>query len=84
MIGEGERVLLGIEQESEAAVLIRDELGIMALVGSHLEDAVPVDVLVVDPLLAGDESVGDGEDLLRLYEARVRISGPGRKRFAPH
>nr|GMC87658.1 ATP-dependent RNA helicase glh-2-like [Ipomoea batatas] len=46
--------------ESEAAVLIRDELGIMALVGSHLEDAVPVDVLVVDPLLAGDESVGDG------------------------
>lgn len=60
MIGEGERVLLGIEQESEAAVLIRDELGIMALVGSHLEDAVPVDVLVVDPLLAGDESVGDG------------------------
>lgn len=54
MIREREIVLLRVQQESEATVLISDELRIMGLVGRDLENGVVVKVLVVDPLVAGD------------------------------
>ena len=43
-----------------------------------LRDRVPVAV-VVDPLLAGDERVGDGEDLVSSVERRVGLAGPDRE-----
>lgn len=83
MIGEGEVVLVGTEQEGEAVVLIGDEVAVVALVGRDLEDAVPVAVLVVNPLLAGEQGVGYGDDLLGLQQGRVTVSGPGREGSGP-
>lgn len=48
----------------------------------NLEDGVPVG-LVVEPLFAGDKGVGDGEDLLRRLEPRVRFACPDREGLTP-
>ena len=40
----------------------------------ELQDRIPI-VVVMDPLLAGDERVGDGEDLVSNVERQVALVG---------
>lgn len=84
MIGEGEAVALGVEEEGEAAVVGGDEVGVGGMAAGELEDGVPVELLVVvEPLLAGDEGVRYGEDLVGGVEAgRVGVAGADREGLA--
>lgn len=84
MIGEGEAVVLGVEEEGEAAVVGGDEVGVGGVAAGELEDGVPVELLVVvEPLLAGDEGVGYSEDLVGGVEAgRVGVAGADREGLA--
>ena len=49
----------------------------------ELEDGVPVAASTVDPLLAGDERVSDGPDLLGGLEQRLGVARTDREGLAP-
>ena len=57
--GEGEAVSVRVEEEGQFVVLGSDKLNILC-VPEDLEDAIPI-ALVVNEVLAGKESVDDGE-----------------------
>lgn len=54
-----EAIAVRVEEESESAVLSRDELDALS-VPRELEHAVPV-MEIVDPLFSGDEGVRHGD-----------------------
>lgn len=84
MIGVGKVVPVRVEKESESAVLSRDEFEVLSVV-SELENRVPVGLLTVevDPRVAGEERVGNGDYLLGCLESRVGLSGSDRETLSP-
>ncbi|KAM1121120.1 hypothetical protein PS2_002808 [Malus domestica] len=84
MIGVREAIPVGVQQESESAVLSRDDFEVLSVLG-ELENSVPVGllVLVVDLGFSGEESVGDGDYLLGGLEPRVGLSGSDREGLSP-
>lgn len=83
MIGVGQLALVGIQQEGESPVLTRNQLRVVSQT-NELKDRVPVGLVVVvaDPLLSGQEGVGDGEDLLSGFKSWVGLSGSDRECLA--
>jgi len=59
-----------MKEKSESAVLFFYEIKVLAR-AIHLENGVPIEVVVVDRLLGGDDDVDDGEDLIRAVEERL-------------
>ncbi|GMN53163.1 hypothetical protein TIFTF001_022309 [Ficus carica] len=59
--GVGEAIVVGVEEEGEAALLGGNELEVAGVAG-ELKDGVPVG-LVVDPELAGEERVVDRDEV---------------------
>lgn len=79
----GERKAVAVEEGGEAAVVGGDEVSGGGVAAGELEDGVPVELLLVEALLAGDEGVGDGEDLVCGVEAgRVGVAGADREGLA--
>lgn len=74
LIGVREAVFVRVEEESEAAVLLLDQIGVGGgLVRIlDLEDFVPVR-LVVDAIIRGgsEQDVDHGEDLIGAFEERL-------------
>ncbi|PON79322.1 hypothetical protein TorRG33x02_236040 [Trema orientale] len=73
LIGKRVLVLVGVEEEGEASVLLLDEILVVGS-GVDLEDGVPV-VVVVDAPLGGEEDVDDGQDLIRAVEEWLGLLG---------
>lgn len=74
-VGVGEAVLVGVEEEGEASVLLFYEIEV-ATAAVDLKNSVPVVVaVVVDALLGGEEDVGDSEDLVGSVEEGLRFLG---------
>lgn len=74
---ESEWVVVRVELGGEAAVLGGDIVDVLS-VTEDLEDGVPVQV-VVDPGLAGHESIDNRQKKLGGLVSRVGLSGPNRK-----
>lgn len=53
-VGEGELVLVGVEEEGEAAVLLLDEVGVVGAL-RDLEDRVPVGLIVGEAFVVGGD-----------------------------
>ena len=64
MVGEGEGVLVGAEEEGEPAVVGPDDVDVLGVIHVDLEDVVPLGVVGVVVVVGGEEHVGDGEDLV--------------------
>ena len=73
---------MGVEEDGEAAVVGGNEVRVGGEVG-ELEDGVPVAAATVDPLIAGDERVSDGQDLLGGLEQRLGVARTDREGLAP-
>lgn len=84
VIGVREAVPVRVEQESESAVLSRNEFEVLCVVG-ELQDRVPVGLLAVaaDPGVAGEKRVGNGDYLLGGLQSRVGLSGSDREALGP-
>ena len=82
LVGEGEAVDGGVEEESEPAVLSRDVLGALSQ-PPETEDGVPVGEVgggYAD--LSGDEDVADREDVVGGFgSGRVGFAGADREGF---
>lgn len=48
----------------------------------ELENRIPVQVMIADLILSGEECVCDGEDLIGVLESGVGFSGTGRECLA--
>lgn len=84
LVGEGEFVLLGVEDDGEVAVLGGDSLRFAPLLRREAEDRVPVLLVVPDPAVSGEEGVDDGQDLVGRGERGVGVTRAGGERLAPH
>lgn len=81
LIGVGEPVPAGVEEDGEPAVLSGDELGVVSE-ADEAEDGVPVGEIGADARFAGEESVGDGEDELGgIYEGVIGLACADRVGF---
>ena len=64
VIGEGELVLVWVEEADEGLELPPREVAVAGVGGAELEDGGPVGVAASGAGLGGAEDVGDGEDLV--------------------
>ena len=70
LVGEGERVLVGVKKKAESTVLFFDEIKVLAR-AIDLENSVPIEVVVGDWLLGNEEDVDDGQDLVGAFEEQL-------------
>lgn len=70
VVGEGERVLVGVKKKTESTVLFFDEIEVLAR-AIDLENSVPIEVVVGDWLLGSEEDIDDGQDLVGAFEEQL-------------
>jgi hypothetical protein len=73
LIREGELVLVRVEEQREAAILLLDEVLVFGT-AIKLEDRVPI-VVIVYALLRREEDVRYGQDLVRAFQKGLRLLG---------